>query len=377
MKKSHFVILAIAIISIFVIYEAKNDFSLLKRIIRKEDALAIKGTTYFVSPYGNDANDGRSEQSAMLTIQRALDMLMPGDGIVLADGEYLQDFVTARSGAEGNLIIIKGSENAVVKGSGKKGRIAEVRHSHVALTGFTIDGLGGGDGSEKGHYRDKLIYVEGSYENRGVTGLKVVGMHLKNAGGECLRMKYFSRKNEVAHTKIKGCGVYDFKFQDGGKNGEGVYIGTAPEQVAEGHNATMDTDASDNNWVHDNVIDTGGNECVDIKEGSSGNKVERNTCTGQLDEDSAGMDSRGNGNIFRHNDVFGNVGAGIRLGGDNHDDGIENTIVNNYLHDNNNGGIKVESTPQGIVCGNRIENNTRGDMVGTYRDDVKNKKDCG
>lgn len=43
--------------------------------------------------------------------------------------------------------------------------------------------------------------------------------------------------------------------------------------------------------------------------------IETNYCTGQMDEDSAGIDSRANTTIIRYNKVVGCKGAGVRLGG--------------------------------------------------------------
>ena len=43
--------------------------------------------------------------------------------------------------------------------------------------------------------------------------------------------------------------------------------------------------------------------------------IETNYCTGQLDEDSAGIDSRASTTILRYNKVVGCKGAGVRLGG--------------------------------------------------------------
>ena len=48
-----------------------------------------------------------------------------------------------------------------------------------------------------------------------------------------------------------------------------------------------------------NVITPNGNECVDIKEGSTGVIVEENTCKSQMDVDSGCFGSRGDGNTFR------------------------------------------------------------------------------
>lgn len=43
--------------------------------------------------------------------------------------------------------------------------------------------------------------------------------------------------------------------------------------------------------------------------------IETNYCTGQLDEDSAGIDSRASSTTIRYNKVVGCKGAGVRLGG--------------------------------------------------------------
>jgi hypothetical protein len=196
-------------------------------------------------------------------------------------------------------------------------------------------------------------------------------MRIQNAGGECVRLRYFAEKNEIADSLIRNCGLRDFVFDGDGKNGEGVYIGTAPEQQKDGTNPTKDKDVSKNNWVHHNTFDTQGNECVDIKEGSTQNIVEHNTCTGQRDKDSGGMGSRGNENVFRFNEIFGNRGAGIRLGGDKKDSGINNFIHDNTIRDNGEGGIKIMRKPQAKICGNTFSSNKEGKFVGEYGDDFK------
>ena len=52
------------------------------------------------------------------------------------------------------------------------------------------------------------------------------------------------------------------------------------------------------NVVRGNRIETNGNECVDIKEGSSGNVVDSNLCSAQLDAHSGCFNARGDGNTF-------------------------------------------------------------------------------
>jgi len=324
----------------------------------------VKGQVIYVNPIeGEDSNSG-SVTSPLKTIQKAVDLAQPGDTIILAEGIYLQDVVSKRDGRVDAPITIRGPSKAVVKGGGNN-RIIEINHNYIVLDDFTVDGLFGSPTSASG-YRDTLIYVLGKENKAGVTGLKVVNMTLKNSGGEGLRLRYFCQNNEIAYNKIGPCGIYDFVFSGGGKNGEGVYIGTAPEQLADGKNPTADPDQSNNNWVHHNTFNTQGNECVDIKEASSGNVIEYNKCTGQKDLDSGGISCRGNGNIIRYNKIYSNKGAGIRLGGDTSADGINNDVYDNNIYNNQSGGIKFQRIPQRKVCGNTMTNNTGGNSVGSY-----------
>lgn len=277
----------------------------------------------------------------------------------------MQDIVTKTDGIEGQPITITGSPDAIVKGGGKA-RVVEINNSNIVLNGFSIDGLSGNADSADG-YAEKLVYVQGKGKQSGVEGVKITNMRLINAKGECVRLRYFAKDNEIAYNTIKNCGVEDFRF--GGmknKNGEGIYIGTAPEQTKDGKNPTSDIDVSSGNWIHDNNIVTEGNECVDIKEGSRQNIVENNSCTGQKDPESAGLNSRGDENVFRYNQVFDNLGAGVRLGGDTPNDGSNNDVYGNNIYNNAGGGIKFQTQKQQQVCGNIMTNNIGGDAVGKF-----------
>lgn len=332
----------------------------------RERAVWAAGANYYVNPAtGNDLNNGLSLSASFRTIQKAVDVAEAGDTINLAAGTYLQNVRTRRDGAAGAPITIRGPRTAVVRGTGPN-RMFEINHDYITLDGFLIDGFRGGSTADRNNYSDQLIYAVGTTARNGVTNLRVINMALKNALGECVRMKYFARNNEVAYNTISNCGVEDFVISPGrAVNGEGVYIGTAPEQL--NRNPTGDVDGSNNNRVHHNVFDTQGNECVDIKEGSSYNIVECNRCTGQRDPNSAGFDSRGNYNTFRNNESYGNRGSGIRFGGDTAGDGINNDAYGNNIHDNQAGGIKFQRQTQGLICGNQMNNNSGGNAVGTFR----------
>jgi hypothetical protein len=306
--------------------------------------------TYYVAPHGDDSNSGATPDAPLRTIQLALDRAGPGDRVELAAGDYYQDLHSRRDGAPGAPITLAGPQAAVIRGAGNA-YIIEVNHDYITLEGFRLDGLWGDPGRPAG-YRNKLLYVIGTEPGDGVTGLRVLRMQLANAGGECLRLRYFANHNEIAYSSFSNCGVHDFRFGDA-KNGEGVYIGTARGQIDDGKNPTVELDGSAQNWVHHNTFDTQGNECVDIKEGATENIIEHNSCTGQRDAKSAGISVQGDHNVVRYNRVFSNVGAGVRLGGDRKDDGVSNTVYGNAFS-SNQGGINIRRAPQGPICGNQM-----------------------
>ena len=331
-------------------------------LLRAAPSQALSGSgSLYVSPGGSDSNYGSTPERPFQTIQHAINLAQPGDTVNLAAGVYLQDVVSKRGGSASAPITIKGPAEAIIKGGGET-RIFEINHDYLTLEGFTLDGRWGVADTSDG-FREKLLYVIGSAPNDGVSGLKVLRMTFRNAGGECLRMRYFAQHNEIGYSRFEGCGVHDFKFHAGKRNGEAIYIGTAPEQRGNGENPTAAADQSSANWIHHNYFNTQGNECVDIKEASSANLIEYNSCTGQQDAKSGGFDARGDGNIFRYNESFGNVGAGIRLGGDRKADGINNQVYGNSFHDNQAGGIKLARQPQKL-CGNTLRDNAGGDLVG-------------
>ena len=332
------------------------------------------GTQWYVKPDGNDASSGTSTGQSFKTIQKAIDVASPGSTINLLPGEYRQDFITKRSGTTDYPITLKGPKEAIIKGGGN-GRVIEINHDHIVLDGFTVDGHHALNNSQD-DYRDKLIYAQGKKQHDGVSGLKIYNMTITNAGGECVRLRYYAQNNEIAYNSITNCGNHDYQFDDGGKNGEGIYIGTAPEQRSDGKNPTKDNDESNSNWVHHNYFDTQGNECVDIKENSKYNIVENNTCTGQQDPESGGLDARGGSNIFRYNEIYDNEGAGVRIGGDSVGENINNDVYENTIRNNKKGGIKIMEVPQGKICGNVMSGNVGGDAVGEYGEDFNPSQSC-
>lgn len=343
---------------------------------------AAHATNYYVSPNGSDAAGGLSRKAPLANINTALALAQPGDKIILLPGTYMQDVETVRSGTASSPIQIVGAVSTayadangyvapvVIKGSGDSDRMFQIRNSYIQLRDVTLDGLWGDPNTMDG-YREKLLFVHNDDDPAGLQGISIRRVQFRNAGGECLRFRYFVQNSEVAYSTFQDCGVHDFRFKAGKKNGEAIYIGTSFKQWADGKNPTADPDQSNNNRIHHNTFHTNGNECVDIKEGATGNRVYANSCTGQKDANSGGFSSAGNGNLYYDNQVYGNAGAGIRFGSDKAGYGQDNQAWNNQILDNQGAGFKIMSGPQKKICGNTMSGNALGNIatasgVGSY-----------
>ncbi|CAM9576150.1 unnamed protein product, partial [Discosporangium mesarthrocarpum] len=311
----------------------------------------------------NEAATIKVSPSGSPSLSDAVKSAKPGDTIHLADGRYKTGIMSATDGTEDAPITITGSRSAVVSGVNPDDRTITIKHSHIHLRGFTVDGkMGSGDTLNS--YANKCIYVHGQNTPKDITymghtfpssinGLVLSNMSIKNCQGECIRMRYFITHADIQDNDIQNCGVDDFVFNanTGGKNGEGLYIGTSSNQWSDGKNPDDRPDGSNFNLVKNNIFLTHGNECVETKEGTEHNVIEGNTCGGQLDPESACYGTRGDHNVFRNNKGEGCEGAGIRLGG-HFDYGINNKVYNNEVSKVMAGSIKVMKSPQEEICGN-------------------------
>lgn len=305
------------------------------------------------------------------SIQAAIELAHPGDTVELKDGEYREDLSTVRDGEPDKRITIKGSRDAILHGGGKEARLFQVMHSYITLDGFTIDGLLGGSGDSETDYQDMLIYITAHRETHEIEqygtkfrsaqdGVIISNMKLHQALGECVRARYFVTNLEIFGCEILDCGIGDFVF--GGmaaKNGEVIYVGTAPGQTGDGKNPTSEIDHSLYIHIHHNKFTGNGNECQ-FKEGVEYALVEHNSCSTQKDPNSGCVDARNDRTIVRYNDIFENDGAGVRIGGhvvDSRVFGIECEVYGNIFHSNKEGTIKVQS---GENTHKMCENTCRG-----------------
>ena len=79
-----------------------------------EDSAVIHGRTYYVSSSGDNLGDGSSTRP-WKSIQKAVDTLNAGDGLIIRSGSYTERIVLPKSGTQGNPIVIKGEGDVIIE----------------------------------------------------------------------------------------------------------------------------------------------------------------------------------------------------------------------------------------------------------------------
>lgn len=267
-------------------------------------------------------------------VQRALEVAVAGDTILVGPGRYPGRVSSVRSGTAQAPIRLVGTGGAHLFAD-DSGRLLTVRHDHLVIEGFELSNA------------NIVVLLEGA------DGVRLDGNWIHGARSECVRLRALSTGNTLVHNVIRECGL-----AHDGANGEAVYVGTAPEKLHD--NPTPDPDHSDANLIWGNDIVVWG-ECVDIKEDADDNQVIENWCRGGTYASGAGLSSRGRRTAFVNNWSTDHLGSGLQLAGDRPGDGSGATVTGNVLKDNAQYGLKIVegAWPQAVLCGNVLSGNRR------------------
>jgi hypothetical protein len=295
------------------------------------------GSTIWVSTSGSDSASG-SSSAPFKTLQKALDVVKPGMTINLKSGKYSLSS-TANSKTNGSSsapITIQSAPNerAVLAGPASS-RGVQINNAWYIIRNLEFTGA------------DNLLWLDGA------TNVVITGNNFHDAYGECVRIKNQSKNITFSHNTVTTCGLEGFDVAAGHKNGEGVYIGTAPEQR---YKIGGVPDYTTGVVVEYNTIRTNGSEAVDIKEDAEGNIVRYNVGSYSMDPDGAVFGARGDKNQFIGNEASGGAGAGFRAGGDTVDGrvyGKNNVYSGNYSHNNASHSFKFMVGPQTVDCTNK------------------------
>jgi len=315
---------------------------------QEDESVGSEGAVHHVAVDGRDVARG-TDDDPYSTIQDALAVARAGDVVLVAPGVYRDTFTTQRAGASGAPIIIRAAQTgAAVIDLDWKRNAPRFEHSNYVFEGFEVRNFREG------------IRIEGA------SHVTVRNNKIHHGENECVRVRYFATHNVIAGNSIHFCGATSPYERLHGGNGEGIYIGTAPEQREKNGNSP---DASVHNIIEGNTIyDV--TEGVDVKEDASYTTVRSNTVYGASDANSGAINVRGDRNTVLDNASYGNAGSGFRFGGDAgirtaegilHDYGEMNVIRRNVAHSNEQYGYKVMRDKQQVNCSNRTDNNTRGD----------------
>eukprot|EP00903_Cladosiphon_okamuranus_P017845 g16423.t1 len=339
-------------------------------------ALITWGIIALVDVANDSSDDGGSSSRSIESseVQDAINNASPGDTIRIPEGTHEIGLTTTVSGTEENPITLTcesdNRDDCVLKGNGNA-RVLEILHSWWIIEEFTIDGRESND-----EYKEQLIFVQGSGEPEEVngvetalTGVTIRGMNLRNAGRECIRIRYFVTNSVVDENLIGPCGIEDFVLENNGNsNGEGVYIGTALTQIDDKGDDYPQVDQCSGIVVMNNRIETQGSEGVDIKEGSYNNIIYRNEISGQMDVDAGGVSLRGDNNVVYYNRMVDGEGTCIRIGGDDYDSidyGRNNEVYVNEFDSCRYSAIKVNEAPQ-TICENVVIEADSEDQLDGY-----------
>jgi hypothetical protein len=285
-------------------------------------------TVLYVDPEAGDDLNGGATDAPLRTLGKALELVQPGWHIRLRTGVYQEAAETVRPGRPDAPIVIEPDINhsPVLDGDSHRMGALQVEHSY-----YTIRGL---------EFRD---FYEG-FKIYHSTGVIVEHNYIHDISAECVFVKDGSHDNIVRNNTVHDCGLDE--------NGEGIYIGTAPENRELRNDGLPDINLR--NIVTGNIIYRV-TEGVDIKEDSSLNVVSLNYIYDTTEEGTGGINVRGDENFIYDNLVESNEGSGIRLGGDlaSHPEyeedyryGGNNVLRGNISRNNEQYGYKLMVGPQ-------------------------------
>jgi hypothetical protein len=178
------------------------------------------GTTYYVSPLGNDTNPG-TQASPFRSIQKAADIVNPGDTVVVENGVYTDtngdDAVVkiGRGGLSNNWIVFRSKNRWGAKLDGQNSATSNGFEfingvGYVRIEGFEIYGLGNFTGSSSG----VDIYAGGH-------DVQIVGNHLHHIGNNCStttngQVAVYIQRNNVT---VEGNFIHDIGRHFPGESG--------------------------------------------------------------------------------------------------------------------------------------------------------------
>ncbi|MBD1909287.1 MULTISPECIES: right-handed parallel beta-helix repeat-containing protein [unclassified Leptolyngbya] len=198
------------------------------------------GSTYYVSPTGDDGNSGTRSNSPFRTAEKALSMVGPGDTVQFAAGTYEALRITGLRGEAGKPITLRGDRDALFT-AGSHERDAGIwieDSSQVILDGLTARR------SLWGIMGEKLQHVT------------IRNCHVYDTGQEAVHVRDRSSHILIAENSIHDTGRRGGEYS---RYGEGIYVGVGA--------SGGDEDGTHHVLLHRNEIFRTSAEAIDLKRG--------------------------------------------------------------------------------------------------------------
>lgn len=171
-------------------------------------AHALAGATYYVSPAGNDANNG-SSTTPWKTLAKAAGTVTAGSTVIVKAGTYYESLIPAHSGTAGNMIVFQSEtvRGAVLDGQNSKSdgvNFYNTPANYVRVDGFEIR-----------NFTDSAVTANDWY-HAVTTNVEAVNCYVHDNAGDA--MNFRNSKNsliencEITNTGLSGIamgGQYD------------------------------------------------------------------------------------------------------------------------------------------------------------------------
>jgi hypothetical protein len=178
-----------------------------------------KYNVYYVSPSGDDANDGLSPTTSWHTIDNGDSLLFPGDTVYIMAGTYSDSVMVTDSGLSDDRIVFLGVRDSTLVDAATAGKGVVISGSYVQWAGISV-----ADANETD------LYLSGNHilvEEARVTGAGTYGLHLSSADSCTLfRVTCFESISADVRVDVPVVEIYHCTFYS-----SGIYSVDAPASI--------------------------------------------------------------------------------------------------------------------------------------------------
>lgn len=303
------------------------------------------GTTYYVSPSGDDSNTGTRSNSPFQTADKALSMVRPGDTVQFGEGTYPPLRISDLRGASGRPITLRGENATFSTGSYERDSGVWIENSsQVILDNLEVKR------SLWGIMGERLQHV--TIRNCDVHDIGQEAIHVRD------RSSYLLIAENTIHNTGRRGGEYS-------RYGEGIYVGVG--------SSGGEDDGTHHVLLHRNDIFRTASEAIDLKRGlhdliAQYNRIhdidtEVRAAINVMD----GPTGQEHGYVVRGNQIYNitgklhdSDGTGIRIFGG----GVE--VYNNVIYNTEAYGIRSQGDEGGdrkIYHNTVFNGGSEGDIV--------------